>query len=188
MATYVAKTSKQLYELVQEQCFAAMKDTVEECYKELERLIKEDVYKNKPKNPKFRSRWLLANYREIIKIRAYRHFGQDTGINIKPNLNMDVPSAPKKFLHGAVLDKKEEIYSSIKDMTSYLEMLNNPSFINNNNPFHFPTRIEAREPFWDDFVEWFEKNIESIYGEKLSHYVELRNLPFKGDRYVVKSL
>lgn len=188
MATYVAYNNNDLYEMVQEQCYIAMQDAVNECYKKLENIIIDDVYSNRPKNPRFRTKWLLANCREIFKVRAYKHFGKGVGLWINPNLNMLVPNDPKKFRHGAVLDKKEQIYSNIENMTSYLEMLNNPDFINHPNKFHFPRVIEDREPFWDDYIEWFDKNFPSVYEEKLSRYVELRNMPYKGNRYVPKSL
>ena len=187
MATYVAKTNNELYSMVQDQCYKAMQDTVDECWEELKRTIMDDVYRNRPQNPQFRTKWLLAKYKEIFTVRAYKHFGQGIGLWIKPNLNISVPSDPKKFRHGAG-SKNGAIYSTIQDMPSYLEMLNNPNFINNNNPFNFPTEIPDREPFWDDFLEWFNKNFGKIYYEKLSKYVELRNVPYKGDVYMPKRI
>lgn len=187
MATYVAKTNSELYEFVQEQCYKAMQDSVDECYEELQKIILEDVYRNRPKNPKFRTKWLLARYKEIFTVRAYKHFGKGVGLWVNPKLDMAVPSDPKHFRHGAVLDKEEGIYSNIQDMTSYLEMLNNPDFINHPNRFYFPRVIEDRKPFWDDYVKWFDKNFPSIYEKNLSKYVELRHMPYKGDRYVLRT-
>ena len=188
MAVYVAKTNTELYNAVKEQCRLAMEDTVEECLTQLGHFIKEDVYSNQPSNPetkKMRTKWLLRFYKDIFEVKIYNAFGQGLGMSIKPDLGEEVPSAPTKFQHGSAFGNVE--YSTIYNMKSYLEMLNDPNFIAKagDNPFHFPWQVD-REPFWDDFKKWCNENFTRIFGEKLSEYVRLANVPYKGQRYLPK--
>lgn len=188
MATYIVKTNTELYNAVKKECREAMKETVEECLKQLGRIIQEDVYSNRPSNAetrRMRTKWLLAKYRDIFEANIYNAFGQGLAMSIKPDLGEEVPSNPIKFQHGSAFGNTE--YSTILNMKSYLEMLNDPNFIAKagNNPFHFPWQVD-REPFWDDFVKWCEENFVEIFKEKLSERVELRNIPYMGLRYMPK--
>ena len=189
MATFIARTNTELYNAVKEQCREAMEDTKNELLDELGRIIEKDVYSYKPANAetkKMRTKWLLRFYRQLFEVKIYNAFGQGLAMSIKPDLGEEVPSYPQKFQHGS-MKNKDEVKSTILNMKSYLEMLNDPSFIAKagNNPYHFPYQVD-REPFWDDFVKWCEKNFTTIFQEKLSKYVELRNIPYKGQRYMPK--
>ena len=190
MAVFIARTNTELYNAVKEQCRQAMEDTVADCLDELGHIISEDVYSNKPSNSetkKMRTKWLLSKkrYREIFDAKIYNAFGQGLAMSIKPDLGEEVPSNPIKFQHGSAYGNVE--YSTIYNMKSYLEMLNDPNFIAKagDNPFHFPWQVD-REPFWDDFKKWCDENFTRIFGENLSKYAEVRNVPYLGKRYMPK--
>lgn len=177
---------------VEDVCRKALKETADICMEELEKIIYEDIYKKyTPKNSQtksFRTKWLLAEYKNIFKIRIYNNFGKGLGFSLKlNNPNEKIPTNPTHFQHGAGFSGKngDVIYSELEDIESYLEMLNDPSFINNDNPFGFPRKI-SREPFWDEFEEWLENNFIKIYGEIMSKYVEMRNVPYKGNVWIRK--
>ena len=189
MAVFIAKTNTELYNAIKEQCRLAMEDTVEDCLDELGRIIEEDVYSNKPSNSetkKMRTKWLLIKYREIFGAKIYNAFGQGLAMSIKPDLGEPVPSNPIKFQHGSAYGGTE--YSTIYNMKSYLEMLNDPNFIAKagNNPFHFPWQVD-REPFWDDFVKWCSEHFAEKFQENLSKRVELIDIPYLGKRYMPKT-
>lgn len=188
MAVFIAKTNTELYEAVKKQCHLAMEDTANACLDELGHIIEDDVYSNRPSNAqtrRMRTKWLLRFYRDIFEVKIYNAFGKGLAMSISPELGEPVPSAPIKFQHGSAYGNVE--YSTIYNMKSYLEMLNDPSFIAKagNNPFHFPWQVD-REPFWDDFVKWCNENFTRIFGEKLSQYAEVRNVPYLGKRYMPK--
>lgn len=189
MAVFIAKTNTELYNAVKEQCRLAMEDTKENLLEELGHIIEEDVYSYKPANietRKMRTKWLLRFYRQLFEVKIYNAFGQGLGMSIKPDLGEEVPAYPQKFQHGSMRNKNE-VKSTILNMKSYLEMLNDPNFIAKagNNPFHFPYQVD-REPFWDDFVKWCDEHFAEIFQKNLSNYVELRNIPYIGQRYMPK--
>ena len=189
MATYIAKTNTELYNAVKAECRKAMEDTKNDLLEELEHIIEKDVYSYKPANietRKMRTKWLLKFYRQLFEVKIYNAFGQGLGMSIKPDLGEEVPAYPQKFQHGS-MKNKNEVKSTILNMKSYLEMLNDPNFIAKagNNPFHFPYQVD-REPFWDDFVKWCDEHFAEIFQKNLSKYVELRNIPYMGQRYMPK--
>ena len=189
MASFIAKTNTELFNAVRAECRKAMEDTANDLLEELGHIIEEDVYSYKPANVetrKMRTKWLLKFYKEIFQIKIYNAFGQGLGLSIKPDLGEEVPSYPQKFQHGS-MKNKNEVKTTILNMKSYLEMLNDPNFIAKagNNPYHFPWQVD-REPFWDDFVKWCNEHFTEIFQANLSKYVELRNVPYIGQRYLPK--
>lgn len=142
-------------------CRQALNDTLEQMVDKLHEIIIEDVYKNKP-TFYHRSKWL---YTKPFKKYIYNNFGKGIGGGIKPD-GSHYGSNLKKFQHG------NEYFGELP-MDSFLEMLNySGQHFMSENPFGFPTFIQNREPFWDDFLDWANGSdgFNKLYQKNLDKY------------------
>ena len=152
----------------------ALDKTVEEFYNKLGDFIQQDIYD--VYTPKWyqRTNTLSNHYRDMFERYDWNYFGKGVGAGLRINDSYELNTNPTAFVHGSGNPRSGAIYTAL-ETPSYLEILNDPSIIDNNNPFHFPNNnpnlIISRGSFWDDFVEWCEDNFYTIFQNNFNNSV-----------------
>ena len=143
----------------------AMEKTLEKMLDKLGEFIDEDVYGTYFPYWYDRSYYLTEHYKDIFETYFWNNFGKGIGGGIRIK-NTTFTSNPLEFHHGSGNKNTGDVYSQL-DLPSYLEIMNNPSVINPDNPFHFPSNnIMRKGQFWDDFVKWADDNFSKIFKEE----------------------
>ena len=161
----VIYNKKELRQAINEKSREAMKNTLDKMLDKLGEFIEDDVYDSYSPMWYDRTYYLSENYRDIFETYYWNNFGKGIGGAIRIN-NTSFESKPTEFIHGSGNWNTGDIYSAL-DLSSYLEIMNDPNVINPNNPFHFPSnRIMRKSQFWDDFKDWANDNFGEIFREE----------------------
>lgn len=154
----------------------ALDATLDDFLEELGHIIEEDVYQSYEPQWYQRTDTLLNNYENMFEKYSWGYFNKGVGKGIREK-DYSLPVDPPFFIHGSG-SFGGNIYSAL-DTPSYLEILNDPSCIDNENPFHFPTHL-PRGSFWDDFVEWANDNFYNIFQKNFNNNVNKVHLNSTG--------
>lgn len=121
---------------------SAMQSTVNYFKKMLLEFAREDIYNNAYKKKWYdRTDWLKDD--NAVEGYIYKNSATRWGGGVRFNKSAYDSVDRSDFQHGNPLKYLE--------MGSYLEIMNNSSLLNPNNPYHFP--VVRREPFYDDFLK-----------------------------------
>lgn len=165
---------EQIKEHLNSETKEALKLTLEQMKIKLKDIIQTNVYD--VYEPEFyeRTGWILEE--GVVDYYLMTMMGNKIYGGIRIN-DTNYPVNLEKFQHGNVYTGT--FYSNV-----FVEMLNGEVESGIINPFNFPSII--RKPFWDEFLEWADENIETIFKqncEKLGITLSSKTFtptPYKG--------
>lgn len=131
----------------------AMDRTLEKFKEELKRFIQSMVYN--VYQPKWYKRTNSLLQDSTLETYIYKNASKSIGggIRFNPEYYNNHSERDREFHHG------NEI--RFLEFGSYLEILNDSSKINPNNPYHFP--VVQRGHFYDDFLRYVDANFDETF-------------------------
>ena len=131
----------------------AMDRTLESFKEELKRFIESEVYN--AYQPKWYKRTNSLLQDSTLETYIYKNVakGIGGGIRFNPEYYNSHSERDREFHHG------NEI--RLLEFGSYLEIMNDSSKLNPNNPYNFP--VVERGHFYDDFIKYIDANFNDVF-------------------------